>query len=202
VGGVDTAIGQTSGAIYREFSREQPSVGPLREIYWNDNFIFARHAGKTNRNSFAGDTFQKPDESTNYFFVIRRHSDEIAGPFSSAQFSNHLFQIGQPWPVQWQSLREARKLSWRQNPFQEGIVAEVFKYAISLVPTALICFTSVYVVVSLPVVLACIMVRRVKHKAWDIGRNWRRGFIITVVTAIVLAMALAFAVAIMLAFRT
>jgi len=61
----DIMVGKADGSLYKEFCRDQSVSGPLREIYWDEDFIFLKHAGRKQRNAFPRDTFIEADDTTN-----------------------------------------------------------------------------------------------------------------------------------------
>ena len=64
------------------------AVGPIVAYSTTEKFIFTRNAGKKPRNLFKGDTFQNIDPDREFFFVLTKGTDEVAGPFTKQEFEN------------------------------------------------------------------------------------------------------------------
>lgn len=172
--GFDIMVGRTGGSLYSEFCRDQSVSGPLREIYWDEEFVFLKHAGRKERNSFSGDTFLEANDATNVYYVIRRHSDAIAGPFDLPAFSNHLAGVGHPSSIPWKPLPQARKESLMRYPVQSGVWFRMMLGMLQF-PSVLLGCLVCYAILSGPVVISLLIVRKVWRKKWDIRKWWKRG---------------------------
>ena len=188
--GFEIMVGKTGGSLYNEFCSDQSVSGPLREIYWDDTYLFLKHAGRKHRNSFPGDTFLEADDTTNVYYTLRRHSDVIAGPFDLQEFSTHLTSIGRASNIKWKALSKARRESFRQNPFQQG-VWERIAVAVVQLPGVLFGWLVCYAVFSSPIVISLVIVRKVRHKNWNIEKWWKRGLVGACYVAIISALGMA-----------
>lgn len=87
------------------------SVGPLSEIYWNSNCIFAKHHGFVH---VAG----MIDEIRGYWFVIKRGSSRLRGPFGEKKFQRLARTCGVRGEVPWMTVRQAYIWSLETYPDQ------------------------------------------------------------------------------------
>ena len=172
--GFDIMVGKTDGMLYPEFCRDNSASGPLRQIWWNDEYIFARHAGRKLRNLFPGDTFLEPDDSTNLYYTIHRREQVVAGPFGAQGFTNHLQQLGQQTDIPWERRSVVRTWSYRKYPAQSGVRSH-FLMTLMFLPGSLLFGFVGYTLLSLPVFLILVIVKKSCSKAWRLEVWWKRG---------------------------
>ena len=170
----DIMVGRTDGSLYDKFCGDRSASGPLREIYGDDNFIFLKHIGRKQRKAFPGDTYLEADDTTNVYYTLKRHADAIAGPFDLNAFSNHLTRLGHSANIPWRPLSEARRESFRHNPLQAGVWQRMFLVIGQLPGTLFVCVVC-YIIISGPLVISAVIIRKAKGKKWNVEKWWKWG---------------------------
>ena len=67
---------------------ENDAVGPVVAYSTTERFIFTRNFGKKPRNLFEGDTFTNIDPDREFYFVLTKGTDEVAGPLTKQEFES------------------------------------------------------------------------------------------------------------------
>lgn len=83
---MDVCIGKADMSLIL-YPEKYSNVGPVVYYFTTPKFIFTKNLGRKPRNLFQGDTFEDIDSSQEFFFIISKGTDEIAGPLSASQFA-------------------------------------------------------------------------------------------------------------------
>lgn len=65
------------------------NLSPIKEYFVTKEFVFTKNLGRKPRNFFEGDLFQDIDISREFYFIVLKATNEITGPLSKSEFTNH-----------------------------------------------------------------------------------------------------------------
>lgn len=82
---LDVCIGKADGSLIL-YPDKHESVGPVIQYITTPQYVFTKNLGRKHRDMFEGDTFQNIDTSQEFFFIIFKGTDKVAGPLSKDEF--------------------------------------------------------------------------------------------------------------------
>jgi len=85
---LDVCLGHNDGSLIY-VPDNHAETGPIVAYNVTSTHIFLRTLGRSPRNLFKGDTFEEIDSCRQFFFVLDKSNDDLAGPFSLADFQAH-----------------------------------------------------------------------------------------------------------------
>lgn len=155
------SLGKTSGGSFVLSPSRYDGVGPIVSYSNTTKFIFTRNIGRQDRNLFAGDTFQNPDSTKEYYFIVSKEDDSVIGPLSEADFVNHpnVLSVGS---IEW---------TVPKNPDFWGPLLGNLYFCVLSIPILIIGFAWqlrwLLLVLGLAVIVILI-IRKMKHKTKNI----------------------------------
>ena len=81
---LDISLSKDDSIILSPYDFDQ--VGPIKEYFIANEFIFTKNLGREPRNLFEGDEFEDIDPSREFFFIVHKNTGKVTGPFSNSEF--------------------------------------------------------------------------------------------------------------------
>jgi len=95
---LDICVCKARGMIL--YPQDYHSVGPVDQYFTTKDFIFTKNLGRKPRHLFKGDTFEDIDTTKEFFFIITKGSDVVAGPFTRSEFLRDS-RVARAGPIRW-----------------------------------------------------------------------------------------------------
>ena len=99
----ETVISRSSRVVFSPL--DYPEVGPIKNYCLTPEALFLQTVGRKRVSSNPKNTFEGPDRSRTFFFLIDRSSDVVAGPLDENQFLSATQQNSRT--IQWQSVSQS-----------------------------------------------------------------------------------------------
>lgn len=93
-------------------------LGPMNALAVTDRYLFARHYGKQQRNLLEGDDLLVVDESRQYWFIINKINNDIAGPLTMQQLRKWVSVLRIQMPQDWMTIDQLYQQSLESYPRQ------------------------------------------------------------------------------------